>query len=708
VSINEGITIQRVYRTGFADVGILLALLFSCQQARPQIAQNPQTHEASPAQLAPYTPEAPQTTPSLPKDLTSTSIEDLMNMEVTSASKKEQKLSQVAAAIFVITQEDIRSSGALNIPDLLRMVPGMNVAQINANTWAIAARGLNGEFANELLVMVDGRAVYTPTTGGVFWDVLDFPLEDIERIEVIRGPGGSVWGANAVNGVINILLKKASETKGAMLVAGGGNLDQGFGTAQYGGSVGKSFDYRIYSQYLNQDHMPSLTGQDGGDGWHMLRGGFRADGTLSSKDSLMLQGDMYTGNENNTTKTLPSITSPSLIDTDIPVALSGGFIQSIWNHTFSARSETTLMISYADYERDDQLREGRETVNIDFQHHISWGRRQDFVWGVGYWYSDSHSDGDLFVSLNPSSLGSDSFNSFVQDEITLIPNRFLLTVGTKLEHNYYTGFALMPSARATYELDPHNMMWAAVSRVERTPDATDASIRLDVAGFPGPGGTPVLVSVLGNPQIKNEGLIAYEFGYRTTVGKRFSLDLAAFYNDYSNQESTEPSTPFFEAAPAPAHLVLPSTYENLIYGETHGVEIAANWKITDRWTLSPGYDFERIHMHTSPSSQDTQTVTETEGSAPHVQAQLRSHVELSQKWAWDASAYFVDRLIAQNVPSYTRLDTGLSWRWKEGLSLSLVGQNLLRDHHVEFIDSTGASRSTEIKRSAYAKITWQF
>src|SRR5271156_1571820 len=188
-----------------------------------------------------------------PDDLTKKSIEDLMNLEVTSASKKEQKISQVAAAIFVITQEDIRRSGATNIPDLLRMVPGMDVAQINANTWAIAARGLNGEFANELLVMVDGRAVYTPTTGGVFWDVLDFPLEDIERIEVIRGPGGSVWGANAVNGVINILLKKASETKGAMLVAGGGNLDQGFGTAQYGGSVGKKLDYRIYSQYLNQN-----------------------------------------------------------------------------------------------------------------------------------------------------------------------------------------------------------------------------------------------------------------------------------------------------------------------------------------------------------------------------------------------------------------------------------------------------------------------
>jgi iron complex outermembrane recepter protein len=689
----------------FARRAVLAAALLSSGRARPQASptnQSSPTQQVSPAKQGAQTPLPPQ------EDLTQVSIENLMNMEVTSASKKEQKLSRVAAAIFVITQEDIRRSGATNIPDLLRMVPGMDVAQINGNTWAVTARGLNGEFANELLVMVDGRAVYTPTTGGVFWDVLDFPLEDIERIEVIRGPGGSVWGVNAVNGVVNILTKKASETKGVLLETGGGNLDQGFGTAQYGGSAGKNFDYRIYSKYLNQDHMPSLTGEDGEDGWHMLRGGFRADGALSSKDSLTLQGDMYTGEENDPTTILPSITSPGLIDADIPVALSGGFIQSIWSHTFSARSETKLMASYQDYEREDQLHEGRDTFNVDFQHHMSWGSRQDFVWGLGYWYSVSHSNGDLFVSLNPSNLASDSFNSFIQDEIALIPDRFFLTAGTKLQHNYYTGFTVMPSARATYEINPHNMVWAGVSRAERTPDATDASIRLDVAGFPGPGGTPDLIAVLGNPKFKNEELIAYEFGYRATVGKRFSFDLAAYYNDYNNQQSTEPATPFFEATPAPAHLVLPSTYENLIYGETHGVEIAVNWKITDRWALSPGYDFERIDMHASPLSEDTQTAPETNGSDPHVTAQIRSHLELSQKWAWDASAYFVDRLIAQGVPSYTRLDTGLSWRWKEGVSFSLVGQNLLKDHHLEFIDSAGASRSTEIKRSVYAKATWRF
>jgi iron complex outermembrane recepter protein len=641
-------------------------------------------------------------------DLTKVNIEDLMNIQVSSVSKKEEKLSRTAAAVFVITQEDIRRSGATNIPDLLRTVPGVDVAQINANTWAITARGLNAEFGHELLVMMDAREVYTPTFGGVFWDVLDLPLENIERIEVIRGPGGTIWGANAVNGVINIITKKASETSGAMVVAGGGTLDQGFGTAEYGASADKRFDYRIYSKYLNQDHMPGLTGQNGGDGWGILRGGFRVDSTISLKNSLMFQGDLYTGKENNPTTFFPSVTSPAPIDIDLRVGLSGGFLQSVWNHTFSPHSDTTLMVSYDYYERDDQLREGRSTFDMDFQHHIGWGRRQDFVWGFGYRDSASHSDGDLFVSLHANVVHSQSFSSFVQDEITLAPERFFLTVGTKLEHSYYTGFALLPSVRASYTRDKRNMLWAAVSRAQRTPAATDASIRLNFAGFPGPGGIPALVAVIGNPQFKNEGLIAYELGYRTTIHKHLSVDFSTYYNSYDNQQSTEPSTPFFEPTPAPGHLVLPSTYQNLIHGETHGAEIVANWKITDRWTVSPAYDFERIHMHRGPLSQDTKTGPETEGSDPHLHAQVRSHIELSTSLAWDVSAYFVDRLAAQGVPSYTRLDSGLSWKWKEGVSVNLVGQNLLRDHHVEFIDSTGASRSTEIKRSAYAKITWQF
>jgi len=641
-------------------------------------------------------------------DLSQLSIEDLMNTQVTSVSKKEQSLSRTAAAIFMITADAIQRSGATNIPDLLRMVPGVDVAQINANTWAISIRGLNDRFSNELLVLVDGRNVYTPTFGGVFWDVLDMPLEDIERIEVIRGPAGTIWGANAVNGLINIITKNAAKTRGGMVVAGGGNLDQGFGTVQYGGGLGKSTDYRVYTKYFNQDHMPGLAGQDGADGWHILRGGFRTDSNLSSKDKLTLRGDAYTGEEGNPDSLLPSVTSPALQNINFAVPLSGGFLQSVWKHAFSARSDTTLRISYDRYKRDDVLLEHRSTFNVEFQHHIAWGSRQDIVWGANYNVTDSDTHGDLTFSLNPSDVNMQQFSSFLQDEIAIVPDKLYLTAGTRLDHNYYTGFNVLPGAQVSWTPNQHRMLWAAISHANRTPAETDTASRINYAGFPGPGGTPALAALVGNPHFDDEVLTAYQTGWRTTVLDSLSVDLAAYYGAYSSQQTIEPAAPFFEATPAPPHLVLPVTYENLMHGEAHGFELAANWNATARWTLSPGYAFEQIHMHLAPTSQDTTSILDAEGGSPVDSAQIRSHFDLPHRVGWDASAYFVDRLRSGRIPSYTRLDTGLTWRWTEGLAMSLVGQNLVKDRHLEFIDDSGSIRSTLIKRSAYAKFTWQF
>jgi iron complex outermembrane receptor protein len=644
-------------------------------------------------------------------DLTQLSLEDLMNTKVTSVSKKEQSLSRTAAAIFVITAADIRRSGATNIPDLLRMVPGVNVAQGNSSTWAISARGLNDEFSDELLVLVDGRDVYTPTFGGVFWDLLDMPLEDIDRIEVIRGPGGSVWGANAVNGVINIITKKAGETRGALIVGGWGNLDQGFATVQYGGALGKHTDYRIWTKYFNRNDLPTLTGQDGADAWHIVRGGFRTDSTLSSKDSLMFQGDILTGKEGDTLSVLPTVASPALVNVAAQAGQSGGFLQSVWNHAYSTRSETALEVSYDAYEVGDvldTLREGRVTYSADFQHHIAWGERQDFVWGLGYRYSASHSVGDLRVSLNPANLSTQIFSAFIQDEIALVRNRVYLTVGTKLEHNYYTGFNMLPSVRVAWTPSTRRMFWAAISQAGGTPASVDTAIRFNSPGTPAPGGIPTLISIFGNPHFKNENVVAYEMGYRTMVFDHLSIDLSAYYTAYSSQQTTEPLPPFFVITPPPAHFVMPFTYQNLMYGEAHGFEIAANWKLTDRWTVSPGYDVERIHMHVGPASQDAQTSFDTENTDPDLQARLRSHLNLSHRLGWDASAYFVDRLIFLGVPSYTRLDTGLAWRCTEGLTLGIFGQNLGRDRHLEFVEPAVGSAATLIKRSGYAKLTWQF
>jgi len=640
-------------------------------------------------------------------DLANRSLEDLMNVQVVSVSKTEQTISRTAAAIFVITQEDIRRSGATGIPDVLRMVPGMDVAQIDSNVWAISARGFNQRFANKLLVLVDGRSVYAPSFGGVFWDTLDIPLQDIERIEVIRGPGGSIWGTNAVNGVINIITKKTSETKGAMVTAGGGNIDQGFGTVQYGGSAGRSTDFRLFTKYLDQDHLPGSAAQNDADGWHMLRGGFRTDTTISPNDTLMFQGDMYSAREGYPSVYIPTIVSTP-VPTDFEVNLTGGFLQGLWTHTRSTTAGWDLQVSYDTYERNDTVGDHRGTANIDFSYHTLVGSRNNLVWGANYRNSDSHSTGSIYTSFVPANLDTQISGGFFQDEIAIIPDQLYLTVGTKLEHNYYTGLNVMPSARIAWEPSAHQMLWAAVSDAVRSPSAFDAGFRGNVTSYPGPGGIPDVLAFVGNPDVDDESLIAYEFGYRNTISKNLSIDFASYFNDYNHLETVENTTPFFESTPPPPHEVIPFTYKNLMYGATEGIEVFAAWKVNSRWTLNPGYAFEEIHLHVRASSQDPSAPASTQGASPDHSAQVRSRVSLARNLTWDSSAYFVNRLTAGAVPSYTRIDTQLSWQFAEGATISLVGENLAQDHHLEFVDALGTVRSALIKRSAYAKFSWSF
>ncbi len=641
-------------------------------------------------------------------DLAGRSLEDLMNIEVTSVSKKEQKASQTAAAIFVIGREDIRRSAANNIPDLLRMVPGLNVAQIGAATWAISARGFNGEFSNKLLVLLDGRSVYLPTTSGVFWDVLDVPLEDIERIEVIRGPGGTTWGANAVNGVINIITSKASETPGAMITAGAGNLDQGFGTVQYGGPLRGKTQYRVFAKYSNQYHLPDLNGSSAQDAWHVLRGGFRADSQPSSNHSLSLQGDLYQGREGAFYNSFLSYALPYPKSVFQAWELEGGYLQGEWRHRHSERTATTLLASYDRYERSDALNEARSSFNLSFEEHIAWNARHDIVWGAGYRYSTSTSKGTKALWLNPASLDTHLFGSFLQDEIKILPDRLSVTLGTKFEHNYYTGVALMPEARVAWNISTRRMLWAAVSRAIRTPATADAAMNIYLAGFVGPGGVPTILRSVGNPRIQNENLTAYEIGYRNRFADRLSLDLAAYYNLYDHLITSEPAPPFRENSPGPSHLVVPLVGYNRMAGETHGVEISTNIKVFDRWFLIPGYTFEQIHLRLDHDSVDERGLQRAQGTTPRHWARLESRFRLSRALQWDSSVSFSDRLAFQNVPSYVRVDTQLSWLLAEKVSLSVAGQNLLRDRHLEFNSDLAAGPSSMIKRSAFLKLAWWF
>src|SRR6202167_4622257 len=433
-------------------------------------------------------------------DLTALKIEDLMNVDVTSAAKKEQKLSQVPAAIFVITTEDIRRSGATNIPDLLRMVPGLDVAQINPSTWAISARGFNGEYSDKLLVLIDGRTVYAPSFSGVFWDAQDVPLDFISRIEVIRGPGASVWGTNAVNGVINITTKSARETQGGTLTANGGTLEHVGGMVRYGGPIGSRGAYRVFTDGFEMGHFLTPEHQNGEDDWYLYHGGFRADADVSAKDSLTLEGEAIRGNAGERANSVVSLSPPLTSTLDLRDRFSGWSVLGRWKRAISPVSETSLQIYFDRSNRSDTTYGLRlNTFDLDFQHHVHWGRRQDFVWGLGYRVSSDQTGDDFRISFQPQNLVTQIFSSFVQDEIAIRPHRLYVSLGTKLEHDYYNGFNLQPSGRLTWTPDDHDTFWAAFSGAQRTPSRVETSIHYNVEALPGPGNLPILVSVFGNP-----------------------------------------------------------------------------------------------------------------------------------------------------------------------------------------------------------------
>jgi len=684
---------MRLRRTRAARVGSSTAVLFllGCEVA---CGQN------LPAQ---------KSSQSSPNDLTQVSIENLMNIEVTSVSKREQKLSRAAAAVFVITQEDIRRSGARSIPDVLRMVPGLDVAQVNANTWAVSARGFNRQFANKLLVLIDGRAVYTLMHQGVSWDTQDVPLEDVERIEVIRGPGATVWGANAVNGVINIMTKKTEDTLGALVTGGGGTQEQAFGTTQYGGKFGEARSYRIFAKYLDHDHFPDLNGQNAADGWHLLHGGFRTDGNLSKNDSLTIQGDLYTGSEGASIEHIASIAPPVNFSVNRIGELSGGNVLSRWHHDFANQSETSLQVYLDRYSRSGpESREDRNTFDLDFQHHLIAGRRQDLIWGAGYRVTSDETQGTIDQAWVPSEQTNQLFSTFVQDEITLKPNQIFVTVGTKLEHNDFSGVEIQPGASVAWTPTAHRTFWASVSRASRTTSRDEAAADVGIVVFPGPGGVPAEVVLFGNPHEKAEHVVAFDLGYRAQPIARLSIDIATFFDRYTDLVSHELAPSFVVTSPAPTHLVIPVVNANKMHGVTDGIEVAANWKVTNRWTLSPGYALLQMHLHADSSSQDTTDAPHAEGSSPRHQAQLRSHVKLNRGFAWDMNVYFVDSLPAQQIPSYTRIDTQLIWRIAERLQFRVVGQNLLRDHHAESDDTFTSVNSSQVKRGGYAQFTWRF
>jgi iron complex outermembrane receptor protein len=659
--------------------------------------------------LANASAAGPQSVP----DVTSMSLEDLMNMQVTSVSKRTQKVADAAAAVFVITQEDIRRSGATSIPDALRMVPGLEVAQIDQNKWAIGSRGFNGRFDNKLLVLIDGRSVYTPLFSGVYWNVQDVVLEDVDRIEVIRGPGATLWGANAVDGVINIITKSAKATQGGLVSAGAGSQEATAETVRYGAKVKDSTYYRVYGKYY--DWYPSIdtAGATASDGWHALRGGFRVDSNVTTRDSVTVQGDLYHDNFGETL-TVPSLTSPNFWSTYPNNGReSGGDLLGRWNHSFS-RSSTSLQMYYDRTNIADPTVFGdQESVyDIDFQHDIHLGESQELVWGLGYRSIRDTNGSSFTVALLPDHSNLNQYSAFVQDEVSLLDNRMHVTVGSKFEHNPFTGFEFEPNVRVLGTLTEHQSVWAAVSRAVRTPALTEQGLQLNEAIIP-PGTAPlnsplpVVEAIFGSRQFGSEDLLAYEVGYRVQATSSFSLDVAAFYNDYTNLRSAEPGAPILVGSPVPSYVVLPFVASNKMSGGTYGIEPFAEWKILPRWKLMGSYSFLRMNIHKNADSLDP-TPDLPNGASPRHQYYFRSSLDLPKHFEQDLMLRYVDKLPSLNIPSYYSLDLHIGWKPVSQIQLSFGAQDLLNSQHLEFIPEFINTLPTQVRRTFFGSIAWTF
>jgi len=637
-----------------------------------------------------------------PENLKQVSLEQLGQIEVITASKVPVKATRTPAAICVITQEDIRRSGATSIPEALRLAPGVEVARVDSNTWSLGVRGFESTLSRSVLVLIDGRSVYTPLFAGVYWQVQDTLLEDIERIEVIRGPGGTIWGANAVNAVINIITKRAQETHGTLVSTGGGNIDQGFVNFRYGAGNSKGFNYRIYGKAFTRgpefhpDHQQF-------DDWRMGQIGFRTDWDAHNRDRLTLQGDVYNGDAGQRVG-IASYSPPFMTDVQQNAELSGGNLLGRWERELGSGSDIQLQTYYDRTNRKQaNFAESRDTFDIDFIHHLTLPGRQDFLWGLGARLSSGNvSEVVPTVVFTPNHYTDKLYNAFIQDEIPIVGDQLSLTIGSKFLHNGYSGFEIQPTARLLWTPSSRQTVWAAVTRAVRTPSRVEEDLQLTGLAAP----TPLtFFRIIGDRKFSSESLIGYEAGYRSLVSPKFYVDIAAFYNSYDHLLSVEPGAPFSESSPPPPHTVIPFFFRNGLLGHTAGFEIAPDWTPTRAWRLRGSYSFLHIDLDKKASSQDTSSGNSTQGSSPHHQVAIQSFLDLPKKLQFDQTFRYVSALPAQLVRAYTTADVRFSWHATRSLDVSVVGQNLFQPHHAEFGGDPGPL--VGIERSAYIKLTWQ-
>ncbi|MGR8931123.1 MAG: TonB-dependent receptor plug domain-containing protein [Gammaproteobacteria bacterium] len=634
------------------------------------------------------------------QDLTSMSLEELLQAEVTTVSKHAQPLNSAAAAIYVISQDDIRRSGATSLPELLRLAPGVHVGHIDANKWTVSVRGLSGRWANQLLVLMDGRTLYSPLFSGVYWEAQDTVLADIERIEVIRGPGGTLWGSNAVNGVINIITKNAKDTQGGLAFGRYGTQEDG-GGFRYGKQLGDASYARAYLKYKSQNDFKAAEHVAADDSLQQGQAGFRIDSQPNTRDSWTLQGDIFHGRDRQTTiSVMPGVPGNVLVPE--AVRLNNSHLLGRWRHRYDG-GEWQVQAYFDRAERNElSLHQGIDTWDVEIQHRFKPFHAHQVIWGGGYRLVTDELIGSYAISFSPERRANTLYNLFVQDEIEFDPTLHF-TIGSKFEHNEITGLEVQPSARVIWQPNDKQSLWGSVSRAVRVPSRADRDMRLRFVNVPislGAAGTIVQpLSVIGsNPTIETSKMIAFELGYRQQVSAEINFDLATFYYDY-DQLLTQHPVQFVGPYP------IIYQFANDGKGTLYGFELAANWQASEDWRLRGSYsrcDFNAELKHNRIG--ENSFIDDFEKSGPNNLFQLHSQYQLTANLSFDTQFYWVDSL--DTVRDYQRLDMRFAWQPWPGMEFSVVGQNLFDPRHGEALSTD--TLASQVPRSFYAQARFSF
>lgn len=652
-------------------------------------------------------------------DLADLSLDELLSTEITTLSRKSESLGSAPAAVHVISQSDIRRSGARSIPELLRLVPGMQVAQIDGNKWAVTARGSNGRFANKLLVLMDGRTLYNPMLSGVHWDSQDTDIAAIERIEIIRGPGATMWGSNAVNGIVNIITKHAADTKGGNIGVSGGMAGYET-TVRYGAESGSSA-FRLFGKVVDRDGNINMLGEDTEDYTEMLRFGGRYDWDGAENSNLTVSFETYSG-ESGEYRISRSLVPPYETLNDTVTDISGGFLMATWSHDFSEGSGLRIAGYYDAHERDvPTYTEDVETFDLDIQHSFSAGENHDLIWGVSFRRSSDKTTGTFEISISPAADSWDRTSAFIQDEISLLDGKARLIIGSKFEHNELSDedVEIEPSVRISVAIAENQTLWASASQAARMPSrgeqgglVTSSILPPGQPDFPLP--VPIVTVITGNPQMTSEDVTAYEAGYRLR-NRDFQFDAAVFYNEFENLRSLafgaptcEPSGAILPLDPSclftSTHVNQPLVINNEDSYNALGVELWVSKQMSEHWRLQSGYTYFRTTGITSGAQLDIGVI---EDSPDHVLS-LRSSTDVSDSLEFDVMLRWVDELEAQQVDAYTAMDMRLAWTPMPSLSVAAVAKNLFAGDHVEFLSELVDLAPVQIEPEAFVELRWSF